>query len=153
MKPLQTKLAMLSFMAIVMGAALPAQADYAQHRLSVGAGIVHLTYPSETDFALSAEYEYRFTPMFGAGVLGSYIFSSSGIAMLGAPVFFHPFSGDLLFLAAPIVEFGSGITTQAGVRLGTRVPLPLGVLTLIPSFAIDFIAGGRDYIFGLGIQI
>ena len=130
-----------------------ARADFSQHRLSVGVGIVHLSYPSETDFELSAEYEYRFTPMFGAGALGSYIFSSSGIALLGAPVFFHPFEGDLLFLAAPIVEFGSSITTQAGVRLGTRVPLPMGVVTIVPSFAVDFIAGGRDYIFGLGIQI
>ena len=124
------------------------------YRLSLGVGVAQLNNPSETDLTIGAEFEYRTNPFLGLGAFGNYIFSTPGISILGLPeFFFHPLGGDWLFNAAPIVKFGSSVGTNFGARVGTRFPIPLGLLTLIPSVAVDFISGGRDLIFGLGIQI
>ncbi len=146
----------LTFLALITHSSTSStvHAELLEHRLSIGVGLVHLSNPSETDFEIGAEYEYHFQPLFGVGALGNYVFSDPSVALLGAPVFyFHPLAGDWWLSASPIVQFGSGRTTQVGARVGTRVPVPLGVVTLVPSLAVDFIGGGRNYIFGLGIQI
>jgi hypothetical protein len=129
-----------------------AQADYVQ-RISIGAGIVSVRQPPQTFFEIGAEYEYRITKIVGIGALGNYYFSTPTIALIGAPeIFIHPFATDWLISTAPIVMFGSGIETSVGVRVGTRIPIPLGDITLIPTFAVDFINGGQNYIYGLGFQ-
>jgi hypothetical protein len=130
-----------------------AQADY-QQRLSIGLGLAALNNPSETEFEVSGEYEYRSSSLIGWGGFASYIFSSPGITEIGLPQFsLHPFETDFLLNAAPILETGQYVGTHVGVRLGTRVPLPLGALTIVPTFAVDFISGGPNYIFGIGIQL
>jgi hypothetical protein len=130
-----------------------ARADYEQ-RISLGVGIAQLRNSSQTDLEVGAEYEYRFEPFLGIGALGNYIFADPGITFLGAPeIFFHPLATDWLLSASPIVEFGSEIETHLGIRLGTRIPIDLGALTLVPTFAVDVISGGPDLIFGIGIQI
>jgi hypothetical protein len=140
------------FVCIVIGSALPARADYTR-RISLGVGVVHLNNPSQTDFAVSAEFEERLDAFFGLGAQGNYIFSTPGITFLGAPeIFIHPLGGEFLVSASPLVEFGSSTGTHWGTRLGTRIPVPFGLFTLVPTFAVDFIAGGKDYLFGIGIQ-
>lgn len=124
---------------------------YYDERLSLSAGIERYGSPASTYALIGAEFEYRFTGMFGAGGLVEYLFSTPGVTRIGLPVFYHPLEGDWLFLAAPIVEFQTG-ATQAGVRVGTRVPIPLGPIHLIPSLDIDFIGGNENLIVGLGIQ-
>lgn len=141
-------LPLVALMALLSGSL--AHAD----RITFGFGIAHLNVPSGTNFELGAEYEHTLDPLFGIGAFGNYIFSSPGVTLLGFPsLYLHPFAGDFLVSASPIVEFGSGIATYFGARLGTRVPIPLGAVTIIPSFAVDFIAGGQNYIFGLGIGL
>jgi len=127
-----------------------ARADH----LALGAGVIHLSNPSETEFEVGGEYEYNLNAFFGVGAQVNYIFSTPSITLLGAPEgFVHPLGGDWYISGSPLFEFASGMSTQVGARFGTRVPLPLGFMTLIPSVAVDFIGGGTDYMFGLGISI
>ena len=124
------------------------------HRLGVGAGLVHFDHPSETDFEIGAEYECRMDLLLGLGGFGNYSFSNPGVTLLGAPeIFLHPLGSDFYVAGSPIIEFGSAVGTHLGLRLATRVPLPLGLFFLVPSFAVDFINGQRIYWFGLGIAI
>jgi hypothetical protein len=129
----------------------PAHAGY--NRLSLGVGIIQFQNPSQTYLEAGAEYENRFDAIFGIGALGNYIFANPWIAFLGAPeLFVHPLAGDWFVSASPLIELGGGMASNLGMRLGTRIPLPMGVFTLVPSLALDFINGGHDAIFGLGIQ-
>jgi hypothetical protein len=144
-------IAIFAFCALAFSA--PAEAKSCGHRLGVAAGVVHLESPSETDFTIGAEYECRLNALVGLGGFGSYIFANPSITFLGLPMLFiHPLGGSFYISGSPIVEFGSGVGTHFGTRLATRVPLPLGLLILVPSFAVDFISGGKIYWFGLGIQ-
>jgi hypothetical protein len=144
-------LCLAGFLSFAVFFAPHARADYDQ-RFSLGAGIVTQNNPSQTSFEVGAEYEYRFDPLLGAGLSGNYVFSTPGIILLAVPDFFiHPLAGDWFVSAAPLFEFVSS-QTYVGARVGTRIPLPLGFLTFIPSVSVDFINGGRDFIFGLGIQ-
>jgi hypothetical protein len=128
-----------------------AQADYNQ-RLSIGVGAAQLSHPSQTEFELGAEYERRVNPFLGLGATANYIFFTPGITFLGIPdVFLHPLASELLVSAAPLMEFGADVGTHVGVRLGTRIPLPLGVISFIPEASVNIISGGPHYIFGLGI--
>jgi hypothetical protein len=129
-----------------------ARADY-QQRLDLGVGVAQLKNPDETDLSLGVEYEYRLSPFWGIGAFGNYIFSTPGITLIGWPqVSVHPFLTEFLVSAAPIVETGGSVGSHVGARLGTRLPIPLGAISLIPTFAVDFISGGPDYIYGIGIQ-
>ncbi len=131
-----------------------ANASYYNHRLNLGFGIAQTTSPSQTSLSISGEYEYRWDPYFGTGFLGSYIFSTPGFGLVGIPFFFHPLEGDWFLGAAPLLGFSGSQPAQFGVRLETQLPIPLGVVTILPSVAIDFFANGQqDFILGLGIRI
>lgn len=122
-------------------------------RIELGAGIVTQSHPSETNLELGVEFENRWDAMLGVGGAANYIFSSPGVTLVAVPEgFLHPFGGDFLVSAAPLLEFGSGTGTHLGARFGTRVPLPMGVLTLIPEIALDMINGSNILVFGLGLQ-
>lgn len=125
------------------------------NRLGVAAGVVHIDQPSQTSFEVGAEYECRFDAFLGVGGEANYVFSDPSIFLLAVPtVFLHPLLGSFYVAASPLFEFGSnGIGTHVGARLSTRVPLPLGLFILVPSFAIDFINSQKIYWFGLGISI
>jgi hypothetical protein len=148
---------LLAFVSVLSGAgslfSADARADY-DSRFSIGLGIAQLKNPSETEFSIGAEYEYRLDPVIGLGASGNYIFSTPGTTFLAVPeVFVHPFSTDFLLSAAPLFEFGGLTGTHVGCRLGTRLPIPLGVIALVPTLAVDLISGGPNYIIGLGIEI
>jgi hypothetical protein len=125
------------------------------NRFGVSAGVEHSTSPSDTNFEIGAEYECRLNGLLGLGGEANYVFSNPSIFLLAAPtVFLHPLLGDFYVAASPLFEFGSGGTgTHVGARLSTRLPLPLGLFILVPSFAIDFINSRNIYWFGLGIGI
>jgi hypothetical protein len=96
-----------------------AHADYDQ-RLSIGAGFVTMSNPSQTSFELGAEFEHRLDPLLGLGVSANYIFSSPGVTLVAVPdVFFHPLAGEFFLSAAPLLEFGWGTGTNVGARVGT----------------------------------
>lgn len=132
---------------------LAADAAGCVHSLGVGAGVVIRDHSKETDFSLGADYECRKGPFFGWGAFANAIFSDPSTTVLGAPVlYFHPLRGDFYVAGSPILELGGG-RSDWGMRLSTRLPIPLGLLTLVPSAAVDFIRGGRRWWLGLGLRI
>ena len=130
---------------------LSAQA-FLGHRLSLGAGITQTFNPNETNFSVGAEYEYSIDPFLGIGASASYIFTTPGVTVLGAPeIFFHPLGGDWIVDASPIMILASGMDTKIGAHVGTRLPIPLGLVTLVPIIGADFFSGGHYLSFGVGI--
>ncbi len=122
------------------------------NRLAVSAGVVVLTRPSETVFQIGGEFEHQADSFIGYGLQGNYLFTTPGIGLLAAPmVYLHPIGTDFYVSAAPLFRFSSGV--DAGVRLSTRLPISLGVVSIIPSGSVDFIDGRQNFIFGLGVQI
>lgn len=131
-----------------------AQAGSCRNRFGIGAGLVHLEAPSMTKAEVGAEYECRSHRFFGFGGFVNYIFADPGITYAGLPeIFFHPFGGSFYLAASPLLESSSAFGTNLGVHTATRLPLPLGLFILVPSFAVDFIRGTRIYWFSLGIAI
>lgn len=138
---------------VLLALFLPLSASaYYEHRVSLSAGIERYGSPASTDFLMGVEYEYRFMPLLGVGGIFEYLFANPGVTRLGLPVFVHPLATDWLLLAAPIVEI-SASNVSAGARFGTRVPIPLGAISIIPSIAVDFINGNENLIFGLGFEL
>jgi hypothetical protein len=141
-------------MGLLISAPLDANATLEKegHRFSLSGGLVSIE--DKTSFAVSAEYEYRVDPLYGIGAQGSYVFSSLAVTQLAAPGFYlHPLSGEWYISAAPVFYFASGADTLAGARFTTRMPLLIKIMTLTPTLGVDFIRGGPNYIFGLGIAI
>jgi hypothetical protein len=61
-----------------------------KHSLGVGAGLVRLEVPRETDFQIGAEYECRVNPFLGVGGFFNSIFSDPSILIFGAPELLLP---------------------------------------------------------------
>ncbi len=130
----------------------PCRADYLQ-RFSLGGGVMFLNQPAQVEFELGAEYEYRFMSLVGVGGTINYLFSTPALTLLAVPtVYLHPFFSDFFVSASPLFQFVSGGGCTVGARLGTRIPIPLGPIALIPQGSIDFISGGPNLLLGLGIQ-
>lgn len=73
---------------------------------------------------------------------------------MGAPeLFIHPIATDWFLSAAPLFQIESGNGLTAGGRIGTRIPITLGILSLIPTATVDFIGGEHNVILGLGVKI
>ncbi len=135
------------------GVSTPARAGGCGHRIGLGVGVVHRDTPSDTNFSIGGEYECRLNPIVGLGAFFNHVFDDPSYSLIGVPqILVHPLGGDFFVAGSPVMQFGSGIATKLGLRLNTRVPLPLGLFILVPSFAVDFIDGGRNYWFGLGLQ-
>lgn len=129
-----------------------AQAASCNSRLGLDLGLVHLTDPSKTYFHTGLEYECRFSPVWGVGGFAAYVFSDPGLALLGAPqLFLHPFGGEFYVSGSPLLQISSG-NTHLGMRLASRLSIPVGLFVLVPSLAVDFIGGGQNYWLGLGLR-
>ena len=151
MTSIKARIALFTF--LIFATPLAARADYEQ-RLSLGVGVAHLSNPSTTSFTVGGDFERRLDMFLGLGVGMDYVFSNPSIFRLAVPTaYLHPFATEWFVSAAPLFQFQSGTSTHVGGRFGTRIPLPFGVFTLIPSVAVDVISGGPNYFFGLGIQI
>ena len=124
------------------------------NRVSFGGGVIFLSKTSQYQIEVGAEYEHRLNTFLGLGGQANYLFSSPGIGLLGAPeVFVHPIATDWFLSAAPLFQIGTGAGLSAGARLGTRIPITLGIFSLIPTATVDFIGGAHNVILGLGVQI
>jgi hypothetical protein len=124
------------------------------HRLGVGVGVAQIGDSSHTYVAIGGEYEYRMDDYLGLGTSFTYVFSDPNYTLLALPqAYLHPLKGDWYINAAPLFQFGGGIGTHVGARVGTRLPLYLGALTIIPQVNVDFINGGRNLLFGIGLAI
>ena len=131
----------------------PSHAEVDGHRLGIGVGIAQVK-DSDAFFTVGGEYEYRMDSHFGLGTSFNYIFSNPNLVYVAVPQgYFHPLAGDWYINAAPLFQFGGGMGTHVGARIGTRMPLNLGALSIIPQVNVDFINGGRNLLFGVGLAI
>ncbi|NDG84732.1 MAG: hypothetical protein EBX52_06795 [Proteobacteria bacterium] len=122
------------------------------NRFALSGGVMVLTKPSQTVFQIGAEYEHRVDSFIGYGLQGNYLFTTPGIGLLAAPMaYLHPIGTDWFIGAAPLFEFNNG--TSVGGRVSTRLPITIGIVSIIPSGSVDFINGRQNFIFGLGVQI
>jgi hypothetical protein len=122
------------------------------NRFSLSGGVMVLAKPSRTVFQVGAEYEHRTNSFIGFGLQGNYLFTTPGVGLLAAPMaYLHPIGTDWFIAAAPLFEFNSGVTV--GARVSTRLPVSIGMVSVIPSGSVDFIGGRQNFIFGLGVQI
>ncbi len=154
MKSFRSSLVALGIILASSGYIPSTYAAVGDFRLSGGLGIVTASNSSGTDLSAGLEFEYRMHEFMGLGGFGTYVFSNPGFTLVGLPeVFLHPLAGDWYVSAAPIVEFGGGLGTHWGARLGTRIPFSIGALSLVPQVSVDFINGGKLWSFGLGISI
>lgn len=122
------------------------------HRFALSGGLVYVN--QKASLAISTEYEYRLEPLYGIGAQASYVFASEAITQLAAPTFFlHPLEGEWIISASPVFYFSAQTKTRIGARFTTRMPLEIEILTLVPTFGIDVIEGGPNYILGLAFGI
>lgn len=125
--------------------------DSGESRFGLNGGLVVVN--EKTSFAISAEYEYQPSSLYGYGAQGNYVFASQAFTQIAAPmVFIHPLLGDWYVAAAPVFYLSSD-QNRVGARFITRAPLMIEILSLTPILGVDLIQGGPNYIFGLGISI
>jgi hypothetical protein len=154
MKKLLLPLLALALSTLVAPAPAAHAITIGSHRFSLTGGLVVLRNPDQTSFAIGAEYEYRAEPLFGFGGQASHLFGDISVTILSAPTLFvHPLGGDFYVTAAPVFYFVSGYDTRVGARFTTRMPLELSFLTMTPTFGVDVIQGGPNYILGLSLSI
>ena len=151
----------MAFTAIAILSASMAQSAHAEDsmpekRFSLGGGlgVTQLAGSSQAFVSAGLEFEYRVTPLLGLGAFSNYVFASPGVGIVGLPqVYIHPLGGDWYINVAPMAQFGGGADTRFGARVGTRIPLQLGSATIIPQVSVDFIGGGQNWMYGLGVAI
>ena len=123
------------------------------HRFGLSGALVHINNPDQTSFSLSAEYEYRMNALLGVGGQVDHVFSTPSLTRIAAPtLYLHPLLGDFYVSASPVLYLGSG-NTKLGARFTSRLPLSIGILSIVPVVGVDVIKGGPNYLLGLGIGI
>ena len=77
-------------------------------------------------FKIGADYEYRFTKLFGLGLFLNYIYGDFNVWVIGLPtVFLHPWK-ELTLIVSPGVEIEEGGETEVLLRLGGYYEFSLG---------------------------
>ena len=103
---------------------------------------------------LDGEVENRFLPFLGFGGDVVYAFAKPPVFLASFPeIFIHPMGRRWFISAAPSFEFGRGMHTHIGAKLGTRIPIPLPMLTLMPGFSVEVFKGRTVYVLGLCVQL
>lgn len=74
---------------------------HSKHHIAIFDGATTNFGHSTTGYSLGVDYEYFVSDKIGVGLIGEYVFSGEGEAVIGVPVFFHP-TGNIKLGAAPI---------------------------------------------------
>lgn len=115
----------------------------------------YTTVDSETEFTLGLEYEYKFTPNWGAGLVyeeTSQGHHGEGVNVFVASVFYHPDN---------YLKFGVGIGeeeieghhphTEDLYRISAAYDFHLGDFGVAPTVAVDFIDGNEAFVVGIAL--
>ncbi|MES0490636.1 MAG: hypothetical protein ABUK01_11620 [Leptospirales bacterium] len=115
-------------------------ADHANH-LGIFLGATsHLGAHGTTVFTAGLDYERKFVPLFGAGILFDFPFESENyeFAMIVAvPLSLHPFAG-LKVTVAPGIEYAHS-ATEFLLRAGLGYDIAIGKYTLTPTLSYDYV--------------
>lgn len=131
--------------------------DHAHHKhhLSIFNGATtNFTHHNSTDYTIGLEYEYRFSKLFGAGLLGEYIATESGEIIYGAMLIIHPTKGlkiGLDPLLARVDDHGH-TATHFLFRINGTYDFHLGNYTIGPSLSYD-IGETKALVYGISLGI
>lgn len=150
-----------TFVATITAAVLGARAEeshmadghdhhaFHRHHVAVFVGGTH-DYHDEDAFTVGMDYEYRFTELFGAGVLIDVAGGDIESAVIGGGLFIHPWK-ELRFLTAVGKEFHNG-HGEFVVRLGSLYDFHIDQWALSPAVLLDVLESGHlNVVYGLGI--
>ncbi len=99
----------------------------------------------DTEFAIGADYERRFSDLLGAGLVVEWEPSFEDRVLVAPALFVHPV-GELLITVAPGAQFERS-STHFVFRLGAAWDFELAHgLALAPTINYDFVEGAHDAI-------
>ena len=94
---------------------------------------------------LGAEYEYRVSETFGAGLILEHVAGDFDVDILVLPVAYH--NGPWKFYAGPGIEKGE--EEEFMFRVGVEYGFHVGDYEVSPQVDLDFVAGERLFVFGV----
>lgn len=77
------------------------ESHHSNHHVAIFNGAVTNFDHETTGYAVGFDYEYYFSDLLAAGLIGEYVFSGEGELLLGIPLFIHP-NNNIKFGIAPI---------------------------------------------------
>jgi len=109
-----------------------------------------------SDFTFGVEYEYRFSKMFGVGVVAEHTPAAhhdDGITVGLAALHFHP-AGGLRLTGGIGKEWVGGDHSHSTTlyRLGAAYDFELGKFAVAPTVNVDFVDGHEAVVYGLVIS-
>ena len=121
--------------------------NHAEHKNHIGlflGGTTHLGAHSSTVFTAGLDYERRFAPIFGVGILLDFPmdFAQYDFTMIAAiPLNLHPFAG-LKVTVAPGIEYAHSAAAFL-IRAGLGYDIHVGKYTVTPTISYDYIVSAH----------
>lgn len=139
--------------AMLMMASMGAQAaDGKQHAFGVFLGATDAK--NETEFTYGIEYEYKFTPRWGAGLVyerTDEAHHGDGVDVTLGSIYYHP---DALRLGLGFGREkvkGAHPHSENLIRLSASYDFHVGEFAVAPTFAVDFIDDDEAVVIGVAI--
>jgi hypothetical protein len=142
---------------------------YNKHHIALFNGATTVYSSGATEYTVAVDYEYRFSKLFGVGVIAESIIRKKEELLFGVAFFAHPYKG-FKFFAAPLLVYGeehqdSGHDTNTSghdsgeeakkevsftFRLGTGYDFHVWKLSIGPVINFDF---GKANAINYGLSI
>ncbi|GGO73120.1 hypothetical protein [Bowmanella pacifica] len=110
----------------------------------------------ETELSLGLEYEYRFTPQWGAGLIyekASDAHHGDGVSATIAALYYHPYAGWRLGAGIGREKVhGAHSHTEDLYRLNLAYDFHFGEFGVAPTFSIDRVDGHHSRVYGISIS-
>jgi hypothetical protein len=109
-------------------------------------GASNFSYP-HTNLSIGVDYEYGFSRLFGLGLVGEAVFAKHTETIIMMSISMRPIGG--LKISG---GFGSAFANSEShmiYRIGTGYEFHTGILSIIPTFNIDFTNGQTYGVYGL----
>ena len=108
------------------------------------------------ELSIGFEYEYRFNPTWGAGVVYEHTpdaHDSDGVSVFIANAYVHPYAGWRFGLGAGREKVHGGSSHYDWVyRVGAAYDFHVGQFAIVPSLSLDMADGGDNVlVYGVGL--
>ena len=146
------KIKLLSILILVLVAGSTyATSDNHHHFPGIFVGAT--TIDSETDFSYGLEYEYKFTPLWGAGVLFEKTDNAhhgDGVEVALASAYLHPWKELRLGAGFGQEKVGGDHGhTEDLIRVSVSYDFHIAGFGVAPTFAVDFVDGETATVIGI----
>ena len=125
----------------------------AKHIPGIFLGVTH--FDGENNFTAGLEYEYKFTPNWGAGFVYEETPSAhydDGVNVFVASLFYHPNKNIKLGVGLGEEEIeGAHPHTEDLYRISAAYDFHVGDFGIAPTLAVDFIDDEQAIVFGIAI--